>query len=95
MKYFYFVTSHLGEQQRAPLVLTACNFTEMHWECLRRAATPPLSVFLMTPFLCRERWLPPSRPPSPRHSGGSEILGVNRALTAPLGRRRERESPLD
>lgn len=56
----------------------------MHWECLRRAATPPLRVFLMMPFLCRDRWLPPSRPPRPRHSGGREILGVNRALTIPL-----------
>lgn len=79
----------LCKQQRAPLVLTACSLTEMHWEFLRTAATPPLSVFLMMPFLCRERWLPPSRPPSPRHSGGREILGVNKALTAPLDRRRE------
>ena len=48
------------------------------------AAIPPLNVFLMVPFLCRERWLPPSSPPSPRHRGVKEVLGVNMAFTAPL-----------
>lgn len=72
-------------------VLTACSFTAIHWECLRMAAIPPLNVFLMVPFLCRERWLPPSKPPRPRHRGGREILGVNMDFTTPL-RKREKEA---
>lgn len=66
--------------------LTAWSFTAIHWECLRIAAIPPLNVFLMVPFLCKERWLPPSSPPRARHRGGREILGVNMAFTTPLGR---------
>lgn len=56
------------------------------------AAIPPLNVFLMVPFLCRERWLPPSKPPRHRHRGGREILGVNMAFTTPLRKRREKPS---
>lgn len=75
-------------------VLTAWSFTAIQWECLRTAAIPPLKVFLMVPFLCRERWLPPSSPPRPRHRGGREILGVNVAFTTPL-RRKMREAVTD
>ena len=67
--------------------LTVCSLTAMHCEWRRRAAIPPLNVFLMVPFRCRERWLLPSRPPRPRHREGSEILGVNMAFTTPLEER--------
>lgn len=72
-------------------MLTVCSLTAMHCECLRMADMPPLNVFLMVPFRCRERWLLPSRPPRPRHRGGSEILGVNMAFTTPLKKRRRAE----
>lgn len=71
--------------------LTVCSLTAMHCECRRMADIPPLNVFLMVPFRCRERWLLPSRPPRPRHRGGSEILGVNMAFTTPLKKRRRAE----
>lgn len=72
-------------------MLTVCSLTAMHCECRRMADIPPLKVFLMEPFRCRERWLLPSRPPRPRHRGGSEILGLNMAFTAPLKKRRRAE----
>lgn len=71
--------------------LTVCSLTARHCEWRRMADAPPLSVFLMVPFRCRERWLLPSRPPRPRHRGGREILGVNMAFTAPLRKRSRAE----
>lgn len=72
-------------------MLTVWSLTAMHCECLRMADIPPLNVFLMVPFRCSERWLLPSRPPRPRHRGGSEILGVNMAFTTPLKKRKRAE----
>lgn len=69
--------------------LTVCSLTPMHCECRRMADIPPLNVFLMVPFRCSDRWLLPSTPPRPRHRGGSEILGVNMAFTAPLRKTRD------
>lgn len=72
-------------------VLTVCSLTARHCECRRMADIPPLNVFLMVPFRCRERWLLLSRPPRPRHRGGSEILGLNMAFTTALKKRRRAE----
>lgn len=79
-----FKAPRVNTQSNLVNVLTACSFTAMHCECLRVAAMPLLRVFLMVPFLCRERWLLPSRPPRPRHRGGTEILGLNMDFTAAL-----------
>lgn len=66
------------------VLLTACNFTAIHWECLRMEAIPLLKVFLIVLFLSRACWQLPSSPPRPRHRGVREILGVNMAFTSPL-----------
>ncbi|KAG7277810.1 hypothetical protein CRUP_026111, partial [Coryphaenoides rupestris] len=60
------------------------SLTAMAAECRRTAAMPPLKVFRMVPLRWRERWLLPSKPPSPWHSGGTKDLGENRAFTTPL-----------